>query len=135
LSPDLFGGYSLRAAISNDGSEDLHNCSARLLAAPPFSSQDEIDLGNLPAGSQALADFALQIDGEAKDQDYQFGCQICCRERCPCLPLTVSLHPDLLQKRWLTAVAVLIPVGLTAIALRRTDLLKRDKRRRRPRQN
>lgn len=135
LRADLFGGYRLRAAISNDGSEDLHNCSARLLAAPPFSSQDEIDLGDLPAGSQTLADFALQMDGQAKDQDYRFGCQICCRERCTSLPLTVSLHPGLLQSWWLPAVAVLIPVGLTAIVLRKTDLLKRDKRRRRPRQN
>ena len=38
LSHNLFRGQRLRAAISNDGSEDLHNCSARLLAAPPFSA-------------------------------------------------------------------------------------------------
>ena len=125
----------LRAAISNDGSEDLHNCSARLLAASPFSSQDQIDLGDLPAGSQALTDFALQMDGDAKEQDYQFGCQICCRERCASLPLTVSMRPGLLHSWWLPALAALILTGLTAIVLRRTDLLKRDKRRRRPRQN
>ena len=134
LSSSLLSGEKLRAVISNDGPEDLHNCSARLLTAPPFSATGpEIALGDLPAGSLALADFNLQIDGEAKRQDYQMGCQICCQERCSSLPMTVSLPPTLLQGKSLPALAILGLAGLGAIVLKKTDLLRRDKRRRGPR--
>ena len=134
LSSSLLSGEKLRAVISNDGPEDLYNCSARLLTAPPFSATGpEICLGDLPAGSLGLADFNLQIDGEAKRQDYQMGCQICCRERCSSLPMTVSLPPTLLQGKSLPALAILGLAGLGAIVLKKTDLLRRDKRRRGPR--
>lgn len=134
LSSSLLSGEKLRAVISNDGPEDLYNCSARLLTAPPFSATGpEISLGDLPAGSLGLADFNLQIDGEAKRQDYQMGCQICCQERCSSLPMTVSLPPTLLQGKSLPALAILGLAGLGAIVLKKTDLLRRDKRRRGPR--
>jgi len=134
LSSSLLSGEKLRAVISNDGPEDLHNCSARLLTAPPFSANGpEIALGDLPAGSLALADFNLQIDGEAKRQDYQMGCQICCQERCSSLPMTVSLVPGLWEGKGLPALAILGLAGLGAIILKKTDLLRRDKRRRGPR--
>jgi hypothetical protein len=132
LSHNLFRGQRLRAAISNDGPEDLHNCSARLLAAPPFSaSGPERALGDLPAGSLALADFDLKIDGDAKQQDYQMGCQICCQQRCTSLPLTISLRPGRLDGWMLPALAALGLAGLMALLLKRTYLLSRDKRRRR----
>ena len=134
LSSSLLSGEKLRAVISNDGPEDLYNCSARLLTAPPFSATGpEISLGDLPAGSLGLADFNLQIDGEAKRQDYQMGCQICCRERCSSLPMTVSLVPGLWEGKGLPALAILGLAGLGAIILKKTDLLRRDKRRRGPR--
>jgi hypothetical protein len=133
LSFSLLSGQKLRAVISNEGPEDLYNCSARLLAAPPFSATGpEIALGDLPAGSLALANFDLQINRGEKRQDYQMGCQICCRERCSSLPLTVSLAPGLLQGK-LPALAILGLAGLGAIVLKKTDLLRRDKRRRGPR--
>ena len=134
LSSSLLSGEKLRAVISNDGPEDLYNCSARLLTAPPFSANGpEIALGDLPAGSLALADFNLQIDGEAKRQDYQMGCRICCQERCSSLPMTVSLPPGLWEGKGLPALAILGLAGLGAIILKKTDLLRRDKRRRGPR--
>lgn len=134
LSSSLLSGEKLRAVISNDGPEDLYNCSARLLTAPPFSATGpEISLGDLPAGSLGLADFNLQIDGEAKRQDYQMGCQICCQERCSSLPMTVSLVPGLWEGKGLPALAILGLAGLGAIILKKTDLLRRDKRRRGPR--
>ena len=133
LSFSLLSGQKLRAVISNEGPEDLYNCSARLLTAPPFSATGpEIALGDLPAGSLALANFDLQIDRGAKRQDYQMGCQICCKERCSSLPLTVSLAPGLLQGK-LPALAILGLAGLGAIVLKRGHLLRRDKRKRGPR--
>jgi hypothetical protein len=74
----------------------------------------------------------MQIDKEAKRQDYQMSCRICCRERCSSLPMTVSLVPGLLQGK-LPALAILGLAGLGAIILKKTDLLRRDKRRRGPR--
>lgn len=133
LSSSLLSGRKLRAVISNDGPEDLYNCSARLLTAPPFHNTGEIALGDLPAGSLGLLDFNLQIDGEAKRQDYQMGCQICCQERCSSLPMTVSLPPGLWEGKGLPALAILGLAGLGAIVLKKTDLLRRDKRRRGPR--
>ena len=134
LSSSLLSGQKLRAVISNEGPEDLYNCSARLLTAPPFrTTGQEIALGDLPAESLALADFNLQIDKEAKRQDYQMSCQICCRERCSSLPMTVSLVPGLLEGKGLPALAILGLAGLGAIVLKKTDLLRRDKRRRGPR--
>ena len=134
LSSSLLSGQKLRAVVSNDGPEDLYNCSARLLTAPPFSATGpEIALGDLPAGSLALLDFNLEIDRDAKRQDYQMGCQICCRERCSSLPMTVSLPPGLLEGKGLPALAILALAGLGAIVLKKTDLLRRDKRRRGPR--
>jgi hypothetical protein len=130
-------GQRLKAAISNNGEDELHNCSARLLAAPPFSApESEAALGDLPAGSMALADFALQVDSDAKPQDYQMGCQICCQERCASLPLTVSLRPgSMLESWWMPALLALGLAGLAAILARRSNLLRRDRRRRGPRQN
>lgn len=134
LSSSLFSGQKLRAVISNDGPEDLYNCSARLLTAPPFrSTGPDTALGDMPVGSLALANFDLQIDRGAKRQDYQMGCQICCRERCSSLPMTVSLVPGLWEGKGLPALAILGLAGLGAIILKKTDLLRRDKRRRGPR--
>ncbi|MDD1759268.1 MAG: hypothetical protein LUQ44_01545, partial [Methanothrix sp.] len=133
LSSSLLPGQKLRAVISNNGPEDLHNCSALLLTAPPFhNTGPEIALGDLPAGSLALVDYSLQVDAGAKKQDYQMSCQICCRKKCASLPMTVSLVPGLLQGK-LPALAILGLAGLGAIVLKRFDLLRRDKRRRGPR--
>jgi len=133
LSRNLFRGHSLKAIISNDGPDDLHNCSARLLAPSPFSAMGpEEALGDLPAGSLALADFNLRIDGEAKQQDYQMSSRICCQERCSSLPLTVSWQPGLLQGWALPALTI---IGLAAIFMGRRYLLGRDKRRRSVRRN
>jgi hypothetical protein len=134
LSSSLLSGQKLRAVISNDGPEDLYNCSAWLLTASPFhNTGPEIVLGDLPAGSLALLDFNLEIDREAKRQDYQMGCQICCHERCSSLPMTVSLPPPGLLQGKLPALVILGLAGLGAIILKKGDLLRRDKRRRGPR--
>ena len=133
LSRNLFRGRSLKAVISNNGPDDLHNCSALLLAAPPFSALGrEGALGDLPAGSLVLADLNLRIDGEARQQEYQMSCQICCQERCSSLPLTVSWRPGLLQGWALPALAIL---GLATIIMGRKYLLSRNKRRRPSRRN
>lgn len=68
---------TLMTIIENDGPDALHNCSARLVAAPPFH-EDAIAsaLGDLSPGAMAVASFSVRVDGNASWQDYQLGCEI-----------------------------------------------------------
>lgn len=123
----------LKAAIGNVGQEKLHNCSARLLAAPPFHVETmQAALGDLSPGSIVVADFLMSVDGSAKPQDYQMDCEICCRERCSSIPLTLSLRQPALLERWaLPAVAGLVLAGLAAVLIRRSGPFWPGRRRRR----
>ena len=86
------GSGSLRMAISNDGAIVLHNCSARLLAAPPFYVESPATvLGDLAPGSLAVIAFTVRVDGNAGLQDYQLGCEIDCQEKSIIVPLQISL--------------------------------------------
>ncbi|MDD4161976.1 MAG: hypothetical protein PHW87_05790 [Methanothrix sp.] len=136
------GSGNLRAAISNDGATTLHNCSARLLAAPPFHTEStDAVLGDLAPGSVAIAGFTVRVDGNAGQQDYQMGCEICCREKSIIVPLQISLSragglASLAQPvlGGMTAdglaVAGLAVAGLAAFLIwKREDLLFRRKRR------
>jgi hypothetical protein len=111
---------SLKAAIGNVGQEKLHNCSARLLAAPPFHVETiQAALGDLSPGSILVADFLLSVDEDSKPQDYQMDCEICCKERCSSIPLTLTLQQPGALERWaLPAVAGLVLAGLAAILIR-----------------
>lgn len=127
------GSESLRAAISNDGAIVLHNCSARLLAAPPFyvESPDTV-LGDLAPGSVALAEFTVRVDGNAGLQDYQLGCEICCQEENIIVPLPISLsRTGVLGNFARPVLGGLAISGLAAFLIwKRRDLLFRRKRRR-----
>jgi hypothetical protein len=130
-------GDVLKAAIGNDGESELHNCSARLLAAPPFQVETlQAALGDLSPGSIVVADFLIDVDGSARPQDYQMECEVCCREKCTSIPLTVSLQQPGALRRWsLPAIVFLVLAGIAAILLRRGslgDLLRRSRRRWRP---
>ena len=71
------GSGTLSLVIENNGAEDFENCSAELLAAPPFHVESpDILLGDLSTGSMALASFTVAVDANASLQDYQLGCLI-----------------------------------------------------------
>jgi hypothetical protein len=128
------GSGSLRAAIGNDGPNVLHNCSARLLAAPPFYAEGpDTRLADLVPGSVAIASFTVQVDGDASLQDYQLGCEICCQEKSIIVPLPISLSRYEGLGYWvMPAFGGLAIAGLAAILIRkRGQLLFRRKRRRR----
>ncbi len=87
------GSGTLSLVIENNGAEDLENCSARLLAAPPFHVESpDILLGDLSPGSMALASFTVAVDANASLQDYQLGCLIRSGERSMelAIPLTLT---------------------------------------------
>jgi len=125
---------SLRLAVINDGSAAFHNCSARLLAAPPFHPKgSQAALGDLSPGSIAVAYFEVNVDPGAAIEDYQLGCEIVCREKSTVIPLAVTISPAGILDSWtIPALAVLAISSLAAVmAAKRFNLLRRDKRRRR----
>ena len=68
---------TINAVIENYGAKTMENCSARLLAAPPFHVEGpDILLGDLGPGKMALAIFTVAVDANASMQDYQLGCLI-----------------------------------------------------------
>ena len=128
------GSASLMAAISNDGTTMLHNCSARLLAAPPFYIEGpDTVIGDLAPGSLAVISFMVRADGNAGLQDYQLGCEIDCQEKSIIVPLQISLSPaGVLGDYAGPVLGSLAIAGLAAFLIgKRGDLLFRRKRRRR----
>ncbi len=75
LSPG--GSGTVMAVIENDGTETLKNCTARLVAVPPFHADGAgCALGDLVSGSLAMASFPVSIDGNASLEEYQLGCEV-----------------------------------------------------------
>ncbi len=86
------GSESMSMAISNDGVTTLRNCSAKLLAAPPFDVESPAALlGDLGPRSLHVVEFEVHVDGNAGLQDYQMGCEIDCQEKSIIVPLEISL--------------------------------------------
>jgi hypothetical protein len=136
INSELHAGGSgiLRAAISNDGATVLHNCSARLLAAPPFYAESPtIELGDLAPGSLNVAAFTVSVDGNAGLQDYQLGCEIDCQEKSITVPVQISLSSASGLGYFAQPVfAILAISGLAAFLIwKRGDKLFRRKRIRR----
>lgn len=126
---------SLMAAIENGGQAALHNCTARLLTAPPFFSEDggPVALGDLLPGSVAVAAFSLRANDDAvASQDYQLGCEICCNEKKIISPLPITLKEAGIMSLWPAASIAATLAMLAALAWRmRGKILGRSKKRRR----
>jgi hypothetical protein len=123
--PELLGAISdlvpggsgeLSVAIKNAGSYSLENCTARLKAAPPISSQGTIvSLGDLPAGGLAVASFALDAAKDASLDGYQLACEISYENGTASLMVPLALHPPGWRSYLLPALAVAL--GAAALML------------------
>jgi len=128
------GSESLSMVISNNGGTKLHNCSAKLLAAPPFYIESQaIVLGDLAPGSLDVITFKVHVDGDACQRDFQLGCEIDCQEKSIIVPLQITL-----SRAWVLGdyawpiFGGLTIAGLAAILIwKRGDLLFPRKRRKR----
>jgi hypothetical protein len=75
LSPGEKGSISL--IVGNAGESNAANCTARLVAASPFTPlTDRSRLGDIPPGGVAVARFDVLVDGSARAQEYRIGCEI-----------------------------------------------------------
>ena len=122
VKSDLRRGDSktISLVIENDGAEIMENCSARLLAAPPFRVvSPDILLGDLATGSMALASFTVAVDANALLQDYQLGCLIRSGEKSMELsfPLTLTESDNFLALLATPLLGGLIVASLAAILL------------------
>jgi hypothetical protein len=138
IKSQLYAGGSecMSMAISNDGATALCNCSAKLLAAPPFYVESPaIFLGDLDPGSLNVMEFKVGVDGNASLQDYQMGCEIVCQEKSIIVPLQISLSDAGFLGNFARPVSVLgglAVAGLAAFLIwRKGDRLSSRKRRRR----
>lgn len=75
LSPGEEGEISL--VLGNAGKATARNCTARLVAAPPFIPVSNISrLGDIPPGRTAVARFEVAVEGSAPAGEYRVGCEI-----------------------------------------------------------
>ncbi|HII05875.1 MAG TPA: hypothetical protein HA349_00735 [Methanotrichaceae archaeon] len=75
LSPGEGGTISI--IVGNAGDRAALNCTARLVAAPPFIPMANLSgLGDIPPGGVAVARFDVLVEESAQAQEYSIGCEI-----------------------------------------------------------
>ena len=128
------GSGTLIVAVENIGDDTLSNCSASLMAAPPFHvlSPDH-PLGELSAGEMAAASFRVKVDGNASQKEYQLGLRLRSEGVDLVVPFELSLKgsESLLSHPVFPLIAILAFLALLALAvviLRRQKLLYGRKR-------
>ncbi len=136
IKSDLKRGKTgtISIVIENDGAETMENCSARLLAAPPFHVEGtDILLGDLSPGKIALASFMVTVDANAGSQDYQLGCVIQSGERSMELALPLALTgSDSFPGSLMLTVGGIIFVSLIGLLLLKKDELLYGRKGRKP---
>jgi hypothetical protein len=67
-----WGSGLLLTSIKNKGHDSFENCTARLIAAPPFSAVDDtLVLGDISPGEIVVARFPLKVEPIANPSDYE----------------------------------------------------------------
>ena len=126
------GEGSLIIAVENIGEDIVPNCSASLIAAPPFQVKStDHPLGDLSPGEMASASFLVEVDGDAAWEEYQLGLGLRSKKMDLVLPFELSLKGSgrLISNGAILFIALLALLVLLAIILRRQKLLYGRKRR------
>jgi len=119
-------------AVENIGEDIISNCSASLIAAPPFRVKStDLTLGDLSPGEMASASFPVGVDGDAAQEEYQLGLGLRSEKMDLVLPFELSLKGSgrVLFQGAILFIALLALLALLAIILRRQKLLYGRKRR------
>jgi hypothetical protein len=119
VSSDLYPGANgtILAVIKNAGHIVARNCSARLLAAPPFRSDSQRhSLGDLPPGQAFVTRLPAAVDGKAAIREYRLACEIVYDNQTAMVSIPVLLgnSPNLFPGGRLAVGASILAIGLIA---------------------
>ncbi|NYT02284.1 MAG: hypothetical protein GKC10_05985, partial [Methanosarcinales archaeon] len=95
------------------------NCSARLLAAPPFRASDQpVSLGYMQPGDLALATFWVEVGDNASVRQYQMACQVLQDGESSAwsstIPLTVAVEEGQSIQIWLVPLPLILALAFLA---------------------
>jgi hypothetical protein len=123
------GSGALNAAIKNVGQKPLRNCSALLMASPPFRvSGVQSPLGDLPPGGFGMASFFISVDGNATLQEYQLICQVGHDDGREILSLPITLTgspPNTWQMPLIVAIIIIALMAAYQVMRSRRHLRRR----------
>lgn len=123
-SSDLYPGANgiVKAVIKNSGRGVARNCTARLLASPPFQSASiRRHLGDLGPGQAVVANLPAAVDNKAEVKEYLLACEIVHDNRTATVSIPVLLKnkPDLLPGGQLIMVVMLTLVVIALLGFKR----------------
>ena len=88
------------------------NCTARLAAAPPFSSGGKVSLGDLAPGQVAVARFWVSTEDDALAREYLMACELGHDGGTTARPFPVELSPkSLTPGRIIPFLAILLVIS------------------------
>jgi len=109
------------------------NCSARLLAAPPFIAASEpVYLGYMHPGDLALASLWVEVSGNATVRQYQLACQVLQDAGTFTIPLAVTVEEGSPYLAWLIPLPLVLALAFLAWRWWQGRTSRRWKRSRRP---
>ena len=120
---DLYPGANgtILAVIKNNGLDVARNCTARLMAAPPFgSSTERYGLGDIQPGQAVVARLSSKVDGNAAIREYRLACEIVHDNQTVLvsLPVLLKKSPDHFPGSLVIAIPILALVGGIALLMR-----------------
>jgi len=109
ISPGRSGIIS--AVVKNSGKEILRNSTLRLLAASPFHpAKADCNLGDIMPGAMAVAEFKVDVDGDAGPQEYRLACEVLHADGKAVLSFPLTLEAASGPRYLLPLVAILVVI-------------------------
>jgi hypothetical protein len=108
--------------IKNNGIDVARNCTAKLMAMPPFRSTSErYFVGNISPGQAAVAHLSAAVDGNAAVREYSLACEIIHDNQTTMvsLPVLLKKSPDHFSGSLVVAVPFLALAGGIALLWRK----------------